>query len=70
MMEAVRDEADRAGGMLLFDEGREPPRPPDPALVRRVFVLRSVVYVLSAMATFEERSRKFVGELLAEHGRQ
>lgn len=69
-MAAIVDEmAEHERGILAHYLKFMPDAPPDMPRLRRAFVLESCANVLRIMATFEDKSRKFIGGLIAEHSR-
>lgn len=69
MAEACREQADRISSSLKIHADLYPDHKPDMKAHRDVFVLESAAHVFRAMATYEDKSRKFVIDLLKEHGR-
>lgn len=69
MADACQDEADRITLSLEEHTRRYPHHPPDNAGYRKAHVLNSAALIFRVMGTFEDRSRKFITDLMAEHRR-
>jgi hypothetical protein len=69
MAELLTEIADHEQGLLSHHYEHYSAMGPDPVREKRVQALNSAASTFRIMGTFEDRSRKFVGELIAEHGR-
>lgn len=68
-MHAILTEVAESDEFAMRSSAEFSHRPPAPERERRVFVLQSVVRLLATLATFEDKSRKFVAGLIEEHRR-
>lgn len=69
MAELLTEIADHEQGLLSHHYEHYSAMGPDHARERRVFILNAAATVLRILATFEDKARKFVAGLLAEHAR-
>lgn len=69
MADACRGQADHIRGVLAHYATFYPTAPPDNIRFQQARAFESAANVLGIMAASEDRSRKFVAQLIADHGR-